>query len=140
MAEQDRSRWNADFIAEGPALITDALPRGATGPYQLHAVRGHPLQMAGDRVAAPLLTLKIILGIDNIVVISILAGKLPEHQRGPGADRRAVTRPDPADSHVVAVVDHRADGAPVRGVRAGDFRSRPHPYPGWRLRHRESDV
>ncbi len=44
MAEQDRSRWNADFIAEGPALITDALPRGATGPYQLHAVRGHPLQ------------------------------------------------------------------------------------------------
>ena len=37
MAEQDRSLWNADFIAEGVALITDALPRGATGPYQLQA-------------------------------------------------------------------------------------------------------
>nr|WP_202805836.1 sigma-70 family RNA polymerase sigma factor [Actinopolymorpha alba] len=37
MAEQDRSLWNADSIAEGVALITAALPRGATGPYQLQA-------------------------------------------------------------------------------------------------------
>jgi RNA polymerase sigma factor (sigma-70 family) len=37
MAEQDRSRWNADYIAEGVALISDALPRGQTGPYQLQA-------------------------------------------------------------------------------------------------------
>jgi len=37
MAEQDRSRWNADQIAEGVALITAALPRGPIGPYQLQA-------------------------------------------------------------------------------------------------------
>jgi RNA polymerase sigma factor (sigma-70 family) len=37
MAEQDRSLWNAGYIADGVALITDALPRGATGPYQLQA-------------------------------------------------------------------------------------------------------
>jgi RNA polymerase sigma factor (sigma-70 family) len=37
MAEQDRNFWNAGYIAEGVALITDALPRGATGPYQLQA-------------------------------------------------------------------------------------------------------
>jgi predicted RNA polymerase sigma factor len=37
MAEQDRSRWNADLIAEGVALVTAALPRGPTGPYQLQA-------------------------------------------------------------------------------------------------------
>jgi RNA polymerase sigma factor (sigma-70 family) len=37
MAEQDRRRWNAADIAEGVALITEALPRGATGPYQLQA-------------------------------------------------------------------------------------------------------
>jgi RNA polymerase sigma factor (sigma-70 family) len=37
MAEQDRNLWNAAYIAEGVALITDALPRGATGPYQLQA-------------------------------------------------------------------------------------------------------
>ena len=37
MSEQDRSRWDAGRIAEGVALITGALPRGPTGPYQLQA-------------------------------------------------------------------------------------------------------
>jgi RNA polymerase sigma factor (sigma-70 family) len=37
MAEQDRRLWNADAIAEGVALISDALPRRAPGPYQLQA-------------------------------------------------------------------------------------------------------
>jgi RNA polymerase sigma factor (sigma-70 family) len=37
MAEQDRGRWNAEYIAEGVALISSALPRGSTGPYQLQA-------------------------------------------------------------------------------------------------------
>jgi RNA polymerase sigma factor (sigma-70 family) len=37
MAEQDRSLWDGSRIAEGVALITEALPRGPTGPYQLQA-------------------------------------------------------------------------------------------------------
>jgi RNA polymerase sigma factor (sigma-70 family) len=37
MAEQDRGRWDAGQVAEGVALITAALPRGPTGPYQLQA-------------------------------------------------------------------------------------------------------
>jgi RNA polymerase sigma factor (sigma-70 family) len=37
MAEQDRGRWDAEQIAEGIALLTEALPTGATGPYQLQA-------------------------------------------------------------------------------------------------------
>jgi predicted RNA polymerase sigma factor len=37
MAEQDRSRWNAEAVAEGVALISEVLPRGAPGPYQLQA-------------------------------------------------------------------------------------------------------
>ena len=37
MAEQDRTAWNAEYIAEGVALITHALPHGPTGPYQLQA-------------------------------------------------------------------------------------------------------
>jgi RNA polymerase sigma factor (sigma-70 family) len=37
MAEQDRSRWNTGLIREGVALITAALPQGATGPFQLQA-------------------------------------------------------------------------------------------------------
>jgi RNA polymerase sigma factor (sigma-70 family) len=37
MGEQDRGRWDPALIAEGVALITRALPRGPTGPYQLQA-------------------------------------------------------------------------------------------------------
>ncbi|MEU4332079.1 RNA polymerase sigma factor [Nonomuraea dietziae] len=37
MAEQDRALWNAASIAEGVALVSEALPRGATGPYQIQA-------------------------------------------------------------------------------------------------------
>ncbi len=37
MADQDRSRWDTEEIAEGVALITSALPRGPTGVYQLQA-------------------------------------------------------------------------------------------------------
>jgi RNA polymerase sigma factor (sigma-70 family) len=35
--EQDRTAWDADRIAEGVALVSAALPRGAVGPYQLQA-------------------------------------------------------------------------------------------------------
>ncbi|GAA3601447.1 sigma factor-like helix-turn-helix DNA-binding protein [Nonomuraea rosea] len=37
MAEQDRILWDAGQIAEGIELITEALPRGTPGPYQLQA-------------------------------------------------------------------------------------------------------
>ena len=37
LAEQDRTLWDADKIAEGVALVTEALPRGTAGPYQLQA-------------------------------------------------------------------------------------------------------
>jgi RNA polymerase sigma factor (sigma-70 family) len=37
LAEQDRSLWNRDAIAEGIDLITRTLPRGRVGPYQVQA-------------------------------------------------------------------------------------------------------
>jgi predicted RNA polymerase sigma factor len=37
LAEQDRSRWDAEAIAEGSALITEALSTAEIGPYQLQA-------------------------------------------------------------------------------------------------------
>jgi RNA polymerase sigma factor (sigma-70 family) len=37
LAEQDRSRWDRALVAEGVALITDALLRGQVGEYQLEA-------------------------------------------------------------------------------------------------------
>jgi RNA polymerase sigma factor (sigma-70 family) len=37
LAEQDRSRWDRALIAEGVALVSAALPKGAVGEYQLQA-------------------------------------------------------------------------------------------------------
>jgi RNA polymerase sigma factor (sigma-70 family) len=37
LASQDRSRWDADAIAQGVALVTDTLARAPVGPYQLQA-------------------------------------------------------------------------------------------------------
>jgi RNA polymerase sigma factor (sigma-70 family) len=37
LAEQDRTRWDGDLIAEGVDLITMTLAKGAVGPYQLQA-------------------------------------------------------------------------------------------------------
>jgi len=37
LARQERARWDRQQIAEGIALLSSALPRGAVGPYQLQA-------------------------------------------------------------------------------------------------------
>jgi predicted RNA polymerase sigma factor len=37
LADQDRGRWNREAIAEGVALVEDALARAPLGPYQLQA-------------------------------------------------------------------------------------------------------
>lgn len=37
LAQQDRSLWNKQQIAEGLALLSTALPKGLVGPYQLQA-------------------------------------------------------------------------------------------------------
>jgi predicted RNA polymerase sigma factor len=35
--EQDRSRWNRDYVAEGAELVSEVLARAKPGPYQLQA-------------------------------------------------------------------------------------------------------
>lgn len=37
LTRQDRTLWNQDLIAEGVALISETLPRGRIGPYQIQA-------------------------------------------------------------------------------------------------------
>ncbi|GAD87642.1 putative RNA polymerase ECF-type sigma factor [Nocardia asteroides NBRC 15531] len=37
LAEQDRSRWDSDLIAEGRALVRECLRRNTPGPYQIQA-------------------------------------------------------------------------------------------------------
>jgi RNA polymerase sigma factor (sigma-70 family) len=49
--EQDRTRWDQGFIAEGIALISDTLSRGSIGSYQLQAAIAavhDEAQRAGD--------------------------------------------------------------------------------------------
>ena len=49
--KQDRSLWEARAIAEGVALISDALPKGAIGPYQLQAAIAALHDEAGSATA-----------------------------------------------------------------------------------------
>ncbi|MFE5568761.1 RNA polymerase sigma factor [Amycolatopsis japonica] len=37
LAEQDRTRWNAETITEGVSLVSEALESGPVGPYQVQA-------------------------------------------------------------------------------------------------------
>ncbi|MGH1561395.1 RNA polymerase sigma factor [Mumia sp. DW29H23] len=37
LAEQDRTRWRRDLVAEGQALLEEVLPRGPVGRFQLEA-------------------------------------------------------------------------------------------------------
>jgi predicted RNA polymerase sigma factor len=37
LPEQDRTLWDRDLIAEGIALVSQTLPKGSVGPYQLQA-------------------------------------------------------------------------------------------------------
>ncbi len=56
LAEQDRTLWDPALIAEGVALISAALPRGAVGEYQLQAaiaaLHDEAASDGGDRLAA----------------------------------------------------------------------------------------
>ncbi len=37
LAQQDRTLWDGQAIAEGVALLSATLPKGSVGPYQLQA-------------------------------------------------------------------------------------------------------
>ena len=72
-----------------------------------------------------LTVLEIVLGIDNVIFISILAGKLPPERAG----ARAQDRPDgrDGDAHPAADVDrldHPADGAALHGRSDHPFSGR----------------
>jgi RNA polymerase sigma factor (sigma-70 family) len=86
MAEQDRSLWDRGLIDEGTALITDALPRGPTGPYQLQAAIAAVHDEAANaevtdwpQIAAlygVLLRLgdNPVVGLNHAVAVSMVAG------------------------------------------------------------------
>ena len=71
-----------------------------------------------------LTALEVVLGIDNLVVISILTGKLPPEQPGPRAAHRAA-RGD-GDAHRAAadaLLDHGPDRGRSSASRASTSRA-----------------
>jgi predicted RNA polymerase sigma factor len=73
MAEQDRSRWNADDIREGAELLTAAVAHHNPGPYQIQAAIAAlhdeaPTAEATDWVQIQALYEVLLRGSDNPVV------------------------------------------------------------------------
>jgi RNA polymerase sigma factor (sigma-70 family) len=89
MAEQDRTLWDSDAITEGVSLITSALPRGPTGPYQLQAAiaavhDGAPSWELTDWPQIEALY-EVLLGIDRNPVVALNHAVAVAMVRGPQA-------------------------------------------------------
>jgi RNA polymerase sigma factor (sigma-70 family) len=131
LAEQDRARWDANGIREGVRLISDALPRGAVGPYQLQAA----IAAIHDEAATPAETdwpqIVVLYGLlermtDNPVVSlnRVVAEAMVE---GPAAGLErlaALTRDDRlAGSHRVhSVRAHLLEMSGARSEAAAEYR------------------
>ena len=89
MAEQDRSLWDSGRIAEGVELITSALPRGDTGPYQLQAAIAavHDEAPSADETDWPQITAlyEVLLQISDNPVVTLNHAVAVAMARGPQA-------------------------------------------------------
>ncbi len=125
MAEQDRSRWNAAYVAEGVALLTEALPRGATGPYQLQAAIAaiHDEAPSADETDWPqiLALYELLMRISGnpVVALNHVVAVAMVHGPQAGLDRLSAVQADErmaADHRVPAVRAHLQE-------LAGDLRA-----------------
>lgn len=105
MDEQDRTLWDADQIAEGIALVTEALPRGATGAYQLQAAIAavHDEAPTADATDWPqiLALYEVLLQISDNPVVALNHTVALAMVHGPraGLDRLDHLGHRPADDH-----------------------------------------
>ena len=129
MAEQDRGLWDRAAIEEGTALVTAALARGSTGPYQLQAAIAALHDEAGSAEATDWPQIAALYGVlvcleDNPVValnhavaVSMVSGPRAglELLERIGADRRAN-----ADRRFHAVRGHLLEtaGDPAEALEA----------------------
>ena len=129
MAEQDRGLWDRAAIEEGTALVTAALARGSTGPYQLQAAIAALHDEAGSAEAtdwpqiAALYGILVclednpVLALNHAVAVSMVSGPRAglELLERIGADRRAN-----ADRRFHAVRGHLLEtaGDPAEALEA----------------------
>ncbi|QWF83801.1 RNA polymerase sigma factor [Amycolatopsis sp. CA-230715] len=107
MAEQDRNRWDADQIAEGVALISEVLPRGEAGPYQLQAaiaaVHDEAASAAETDWAQITALYKVLLRMADNPVVSLNHAVAVAMSEGPSAGLELLERIE-RDG---ALTDHR---------------------------------
>ena len=105
MAEQDRSRWDRGLITEGTALLTAALPRGPTGPYQLQAAIAavHDEAVSAEATDWPQIAAlyEVLLRLDDNPVVALNHAVAVSMIAGPRAGLELVDRLD-ADPRINA--------------------------------------
>jgi RNA polymerase sigma factor (sigma-70 family) len=99
MDEQDRTLWDGAAIEEGVALITAALPRGPTGPYQLQAAIAavHDEAASADTTDWPQIAALygVLLQLDDNPVVALNHAVAVSKVAGPGAGLELLRRLEP---------------------------------------------
>ena len=108
MADQDRSLWDRAAIEEGIALITAALPRGPTGPYQLQAAIAavHDEAASAEATDWPQIAALygVLLHLDDNPVVALNHAVAVSMVAGPraGLELLSVSKPTPGSTPTVA--------------------------------------
>ena len=96
LAEQDRSRWDGDLIAEGAALVTGALRQGRIGQYQVQAaiaaVHDEALTAADTDWPQVLALYDVLERITDNPVVTLNRSVALAMVRGPAAGLAALDR------------------------------------------------
>lgn len=129
--EQDRSKWDRDAIAEGVALVTEAMSRGLVGPYRLQAAIAalHDEAASTDETDWPqiLALYDVLLRIDDNPMVALSHAIALAMVHGPAAGLRRLQEiePDPriAGSHrLEAVRGHLLERAGERDAARESYR------------------
>ncbi|GAA2238815.1 sigma-70 family RNA polymerase sigma factor [Promicromonospora sukumoe] len=115
LEEQDRSLWRADEIAEGLAVLDDALAERRAGPYQVQAAIAalHARAASADQTdwAEIVALYDVLLGMTRSPVVALNRAVAVGMLRGPEAGLAAVDdaagAPELADYHLLPAM--RAD-------------------------------
>jgi RNA polymerase sigma factor (sigma-70 family) len=131
LAEQDRSRWDRGQIEDGVALISAALPRGPTGPYQLQAAIAalhSEARTAQDTDWPQILAIyELLERLESSPIVTLNRAVALAMVNGPGAGLALLATLDAddrlADHHRLAAVRaHLLELAGERGQALSQFR------------------
>jgi len=124
LAEQDRSRWHSGMIAEGVAIVTDALRRFPVGPFQVQAaiaaVHAEARSAAGTDWAQILGLYTLLAAIAPGPMVTLNRVVALAEVDGPEAALKAL--PDDDHYRVAAVRAHLLDRVGEHDAARAEFR------------------